>query len=74
MTELIGEVEPELAERLIEIERNRCLNEARPNCRLIRHATHIGKSPVELAALGDEQLESLSSDVVPRHPVASSGL
>ena len=74
MTELVGEVEPELAERVIEIDRNRRLNEPRPNCRLIRHSTHITEPPGKLAALGDEQLESLSSDVVPSHPVASSGL
>jgi hypothetical protein len=74
MTELVGEVESELAERLIEIKRNRRLNEPRPNGRLIRHTTHIGKSSGELAALGDEQRESLSSDVVPCHPVASLGL
>ena len=30
MTELVGEVEPELAEGPIEIERNRCLNERGP--------------------------------------------
>ena len=74
MTELVGEVEPELAESLIEIERDRCLNESRPNGRVIRQATHIGQPSGELAALGDQQLESFRGDVVPRHSLASSGL
>ncbi|MEY2524775.1 MAG: hypothetical protein QOJ66_3340 [Ilumatobacteraceae bacterium] len=74
MTELVGEVEPELAEGLIEIERNRCLNESRPNGRVIRQAAHLGQPSGELAALGDQQLEGFCGDVVPRHSVASSGL
>jgi hypothetical protein len=53
MTELVGEVEPELAEGLIEIERNRRLNESRPNGRVIRQATHLGQPSGKLAALGD---------------------
>ena len=74
MTELVGEVEPELAEGPIEIERNRCLNESRPNGRVIRQAPHIGQPSGELAALGDQQLEGFGGDVVPRDSLASSGL
>jgi hypothetical protein len=74
MTELVGEVEPELAEGPIEIERNRCLNESRPNRRVIRQATHIGQPSGELATLGGQQLEGFCGDVVPCHPVASPGL
>ena len=73
-TELVGEVEPELAESLIEIERDRCLNESRPDGGVIRQAPHIGQPSGELAALGDQQLEGFGGDVVPRHSVASSGL
>ena len=74
MTELVGEVEPELAEGAIEIERNRCLNESRPNGRVIRQATHIVQPSGELATLGDQQLEGFRCDVVPCHSLASSGL
>jgi len=74
MTELVGEVEPQLAQGVIEVERNRCLNESRPDSRLVRQSTHFGQPPGELAALGNQQLEGLCGDVVPRHSLTSSRL
>ena len=73
-TELVGEVEPEFAERMVELNRDRRLNETWSNSRLVCQATHIGQSADKLAALGEQQLERLCGDVVPSHPVASPGL
>ena len=71
MTELVGEVEPELAERLIEIDGDRRLDEARPDVGLISQATHIGQSPGQFAALGEQQLEGFGGDVVPSDPATA---
>ena len=64
-TELVGEVESELAKRMIEIEGDRRLNETWPDVGLIRQATHIGQSAGKLAALGEQQFEGFGCDVVP---------
>jgi hypothetical protein len=73
-TELVGEVEPELAEGMVEIGRDRRLHQPRTNGRLLCQATHVGQPAGELAALGEQQLEGLCGDVVPSHAVTSPGL
>jgi hypothetical protein len=73
-TELIGEVEPKFAEREIEINRDRCLDETRPDSRLLSHSTHVGQPAGKLASLSEQQLERLYGNVVPRHAAATVGL
>lgn len=72
--ELVGEVEPQLAESVVQGKWNRRLNEARTNGRLIRQAPYIGQSPLQPVTLGEQQLEGFCGDVIPRHPAASVGL
>jgi hypothetical protein len=72
--ELVGEVEPKLAERMVQIKRDRRLDETRANSRVFCQATHIGQSPRKLVALSEEQLEGFCGNVIPCHAVAPAGL
>ena len=69
--ELVGEIESELAKRLIELEGNRRLDETRSDVGLIGQPPHIGQSPGKFAALGEQQLEGFGCNVVPSHAPTS---
>jgi hypothetical protein len=74
VTDLVGEVEPKLTERTVEVGRNRRLNETRADGCLIRESTYFGQPPRDLGAVGEQQLERLRRDIVPRDTTTSASL
>jgi hypothetical protein len=55
---------------MVEVERDRRLDQSRADRCLARDSAHIGETPGELGALGEQQLDSFDGDVVPRDAAA----
>ena len=72
--ELVGKVETELAERVIELDWDRCLDQSRPDGCLVGQTANIGQSPGYFVALTQQELECLDRDVVPRGSLTTTGL
>ncbi len=72
--ELVGKVEAKLAERVIELDRDRCLNQSRSDGCLVGQPANVGQSPGNFVALAQQELERLDRDVIPRGSLTTTSL
>ncbi len=72
--ELVGEVQPQLAECEIQIRRDRRLYQTRTRRCLLGQPTNVGEASADVAALSEQEFEGLGGDVVPCDTTAPASL
>ncbi len=72
--QLVGEIEPKLAECEIQIRRYGRLHQTRARRCLLGQPANVGKAPADIDALSEQEFESLGGDIVPCDTTAPASL